>query len=214
MDGPDASAGDAFLAPAELRQPAQELGPRAQRTIARIVDATRDVFMTRGYAGTTIDEITKTAEVSRASFYTYFPSKREVLLAVGADAATGFSERVERLAAEGSTRATLRAWVADFLDYLDTHAPFSFAWTQAALEDEEIRVAGMRRHLRICARLGAVLGESAGRAVDKPAEVGLLASSMLERMWSYCQLYGDSIDRNDMIDQAAAALWGLAREQR
>jgi hypothetical protein len=44
----------------------------------------REVFLTRGYAGTTVDEIARIADVSRASFYAYFPSKREVLLALGA----------------------------------------------------------------------------------------------------------------------------------
>ena len=122
----------AFLTPAALRQPADALGPRAQRTIARIIDATRDVFLSHGYSGTTIDEIARVAEVSRASFYTYFSSKREVLLAVGAHTASESVRLIERLGDEGTTRARLTDWVVDYFDFLDVHGSFSFAWTQAA----------------------------------------------------------------------------------
>lgn len=50
-----------------LRQPAVALGTRARRTIGNILDATREVFLTHGYAGTSIDDITTLAGVSRAS---------------------------------------------------------------------------------------------------------------------------------------------------
>ena len=95
----DMSNGDAaFLTPPSIRQPANPLGPRAQRTINRIIEATRDVFLTRGYSGTTIDEIARLADVSRASFYTYFPSKRDVLIA---------SVRIRRPNARASSVASM-----------------------------------------------------------------------------------------------------------
>jgi len=202
----------AFLTPAALRQPAGDLGPRAQRTIARIIDATRDVFQSHGYSGTTIDEIARVAEVSRASFYTYFPSKREVLLAVGAHAASESLRVIERLPDEGTTRSGMRAWVADYFELLDVHGSFSFAWTQAAQEDDEIRTAGARRHLSLCRQFGRGLAATAGRTVDQPAVLGLVASSALERSWNYGQLYVDWVDRADVVEHAARALWGLARQ--
>ena len=71
-----------------VQRPGGIRGPRAQRTIARILDATREVFLTRGYSGTTIDEISNGSPTSRVRRSTpTSPSKREVLLAVGADAA-------------------------------------------------------------------------------------------------------------------------------
>jgi TetR/AcrR family transcriptional regulator len=203
---------EAFLSGAALRQPADALGPRAHQTIARIIEATRDVFLTRGYPGTTIDEIARVAEVSRASFYTYFPSKREVLLAVGAYAASESMGAIEHLAERGSTRAGMIQWVSDYFDLLDVHGSFAFAWTQAAHEDEEIRTAGMKRHLSICRRFGTLLAQTAGRTAEQPAMLGLVAASALERSWSYSQLYADTIERADVIAQAAHALWGIARQ--
>jgi TetR/AcrR family transcriptional regulator len=201
-----------FLIPATIRHPAEGLGPRAQRTIARIIEATRDVFLTRGYSGTTIDEIARAASVSRASFYTYFPSKREVLLAVGARSAAEAQEAIERLAQQATTRAGLMRWVDGYFAFLDVNGSFAFAWTQAAHEDEEIRTAGMKRHLELCKRMGSLLAESAGRQATNPVELGLVAFSALERAWSYCALYADTVDRTVVTAQIGQTLWGAARQ--
>jgi AcrR family transcriptional regulator len=200
----------AFLTPATIRQPADGLGARAQRTIGRIVEAAREVFMTRGYSGTTIDEIARVADVSRASFYTYFPSKREVLLAVGAHSASGGSAIFDTLAGREATIDVMTTFVADYFGFLDTHGSFTFAWTQAAQEDEEIRVAGMKRHLGMCKSFGTRLAAMTGRSVPDPAVLGLLAASMLERSWGYNQLYADRIDRAAVAGEAARALLAIA----
>jgi AcrR family transcriptional regulator len=200
----------AFLTPATIRQPAEGLGVRAQRTIGRIVEAAREVFMTRGYSGTTIDEIARIADVSRASFYTYFPSKREVLLAVGAHAASGGSAIIGTLAGRAPTIDDMTTFVTDYFGFLDTHGSFTFAWTQAAQEDEEIRVAGMKRHLGMCKSFGTRLAAMTGRSVPEPALLGLLAASLLERSWGYTQLYADRINRSAVVDQAARALIAIA----
>jgi len=203
---------NAFLPPASLRQPSAALGPRSRRTVVRIIEATRDVFLTRGYAGTTIDEIARVADVSRASFYTYFASKREVLLAVGAHSASECVAVIERLPAAGSSRSGLAQWVGEYFEFLDVHGSFAFAWTQAAHEDEEIRTAGMKRHIGICRQLGVLLAATAGKTVDHPELLGLAATSAMERSWNYCQLYTDTVDRNHMITQVATVLWAAARQ--
>jgi AcrR family transcriptional regulator len=179
-----------------LRRPGVELGPRASRTIAAILDATRQLLLVKGYAGATVDEITRVAGVSRASFYTYFPSKRDVLLALGADSASGATVLIDVLAEVRRpwTHDDLQAWVRRYFGFLDEQGSFVFAWTQAAHEDEEIRVAGMRRHLRICRHMGETLDALGDRRIDDPTEVGVAVFSMIERSWAYCQLYADTID--------------------
>jgi AcrR family transcriptional regulator len=206
-------APDAFLTPATIRQPAEGLGPRAQLTISGIIDATREVFLTRGYAGTTIDEIARVADVSRASFYTYFPSKREVLLAVGADAAGASAAIIATLSERSKNRVGMVGFVFEYFAMLDVHGSFAFAWTQAAREDEEIRVAGMKRHLGLAKLFGMQLATSAGRVAEQPAVLGIVASSMLERSWDYSQLYADTVDRSAIVDEAARSLFAMARAQ-
>jgi AcrR family transcriptional regulator len=198
----------AFDTSSVLRQPADELGPRAQRTIARIIEATRDVFLTRGYSGTTIDEISRLADVSRASFYTYFPSKRAVLLAVGANSAAISQEYIDRMP-NNPKRPELTKWVSEYFEVLDVHGSLAFAWTQAAHDDDEIRVEGMRRHLKLSKSLGRKLVSNT--AID-PVPLGLIGFSLLERSWNYGELYSDRVKRDDIVRQVAYALWAAARQ--
>ena len=201
-----------FLGPVSLRQPARDLGPKAQRTIARIIDATRTVFLSRGYAGTTIDEIARAADVSRPSFYTYFESKRDVLLATGNRVSSDTMEVIDRLPDLGKSRAGLIRWVGEYFELLDLHGSFSFAWTQAAHDDADIRTVGMKGHLRLCRQLGKNLAATAGRIGEQPEMLGLVAFAVLERSWSYGQLYAERVDRADFIARIALTLWGAARE--
>lgn len=210
--GTDITNGDAaFLSPAAIRQPAVDIGPRAQRTIARIIDAAREVFLQQGYSGTTVDEIARVAEVSRGSFYTYFPTKREILLAVGAHSATAGSAIIDELATAGRSRQSLAQWVGRYFEFLAVHGAFAFAWTQAARSDEEIRLAGMKRHLRMCRQFGDALAESAGRTTDSPDVLGLSIVSMLERLWSYARIYPERVSMAAATEQAAQILWATAR---
>ena len=201
----------AFLTPAALRQPSDDIGPRAQRTIMRIVEAAREVFLQHGYAGTTVDEIARVAEVSRASFYTYFPTKREILFAVGAHSASEGSAIIARLPESGRTRVGLTTWVNSYFEFLAIHGSFAFAWTQAARSDEEIRLTGMKRHLKLCRQFGVALASSASRDCDSPELLGLTMVSMLERLWSYARIYPERISMAEAAEQAAQAMWASAR---
>src|ERR1700685_1334171 len=62
---------------------AADLGPRGARTRARILAASRELFLKHGYAGTRIGQITAECGISRAGFYTYFRDKQEIFNALG-----------------------------------------------------------------------------------------------------------------------------------
>lgn len=47
-----------------------------------MLDAARDVFAKRGYAAASIEEVVARARVSRSTFYAFFPTKEDCLLAV------------------------------------------------------------------------------------------------------------------------------------
>lgn len=55
--------------------------PREERA-GEILAAATELFLKRGYAGTTIGDISAAAEVARANVYWYFPSKDDVFAAV------------------------------------------------------------------------------------------------------------------------------------
>jgi len=198
------------------RRPTADLGPRAQQTVIRILAATRDVFSTQGYGGTSIDDIAQRAGVSRASFYTYFPAKRDALLALGNDATEGASGLVDDLAKLElpATFAELEAWVGRYLAFLDEYGGFALAWGQAAYEDDELRVAGTRSHLRLCGRLGAALDAVRGTPLGDPTTQGLLLFSMLERGWSQARLYESAVDAPQLRRDATHVLARLVEVPR
>jgi AcrR family transcriptional regulator len=49
----------------------------------RIISAASELFKTRGYHPTTMDDIAEKAEISRATLFNYFPSKETLLLPWG-----------------------------------------------------------------------------------------------------------------------------------
>jgi TetR/AcrR family transcriptional repressor of nem operon len=69
-------------------------GQAAPDTRAKLLDAARDVIRTKGYAGSTVDDICAAAGVTKGSFFHYFDSKEALGIAAverfGAMAATLF----------------------------------------------------------------------------------------------------------------------------
>ncbi|MGE0406009.1 MAG: TetR/AcrR family transcriptional regulator [Candidatus Korobacteraceae bacterium] len=62
-----------------------ELGRRERRrveTLNRILAAAMRLFGERGYAETTVEEITEAADVGKGTFFNYFPTKDAVLMAI------------------------------------------------------------------------------------------------------------------------------------
>jgi AcrR family transcriptional regulator len=194
-----------------MRQPAEDLGPRAHRTIARILDAARQVFLTNGYSGTTIDDIARVAEMSRASIYTYFPSKRDIMLATGARSATEAEAVIDRAVVLATSAEGTIQWVAEYFKYLELHGSFAFAWTEAAHDDDEIRHAGMKRHLKLCTRFGNALADAHGAKIADPTALGLAISSLFERSWSYGALYGPSMDAERLHVVIGQMIWSVVQ---
>ncbi len=62
----------------EHQQPLTRYERRAARTLKKLLDAARDIFLDRGLAAATIDEITTRADVGKGTFYIYYSSKSAV----------------------------------------------------------------------------------------------------------------------------------------
>jgi AcrR family transcriptional regulator len=54
---------------------------KRRETKARIADAALTLFLKRGFAATTVDEVATAADVSKRSFFDYFPAKEDVVFA-------------------------------------------------------------------------------------------------------------------------------------
>ncbi len=122
-------------APPRRKGALREEQKRATR--ARLVEAARAQFSSRGYAAVTVDDIASDVGCSRATFYLHFPSKVEVLRAVSENdvlSAIEFYEGLDRVLATDS-RDIFRAWIAGAIDWFEQHKDMLAAWNEAtALE--------------------------------------------------------------------------------
>jgi AcrR family transcriptional regulator len=130
---------------------------------AMLEEAAGELFLERGYAATSVADITQRAGVSRSTFFNYFPAKSDLLWA-------GFDERVDRLRAAlaapatGSTADVLaRALQELAADLPAEHVALAFTQADAMGLGDDLRLAAARR----TADLGGVLAAYAvGRGVE------------------------------------------------
>jgi len=93
----------------------RERKKRATRIAIR--EAAMKLFASDGFAGTTMDDIAEAADVSRATVFSYFPTKEEIVFGdagVAIDAlATQLDERTE------STIVVVRAWLDQLVGWFE-----------------------------------------------------------------------------------------------
>lgn len=96
---------------------------KKQRTRDALVDAAHRLFLSQGYAATTVDEIAAAVDVSQRTFFRYFANKEEAALAVLADAEEYFVGRLRaRPAAENPLTAMRAAICESWRDLSAAHA--------------------------------------------------------------------------------------------
>ncbi len=189
----------------ELRGPASTVGPRAQRTTALIMDKAREVFLAKGYHGLRIDDIADAAGVSRASFYTYFPSKRDLLVALGQQTFEATDRALTDIDAleEHWTRDSAYELVRIYMRMLEEHGAFILVWSQATYGDEELARAGVKARLATGRHLGRLfqrVNRGAVGADDDPARVGLAVLVMIDRYWSYWRVNNFPFSEEQVVE--------------
>lgn len=89
-------------------------------TRSRVLDAAREVFITTGYRGATLDSIAARAGFTKGAVYWHFPNKQALFLALVADSIAETSALLGKLLNDfGDDPAAMRAALRDFADGLD-----------------------------------------------------------------------------------------------
>ena len=95
----------------------RERKKRATRIAIR--DAAMELFAGQGFGGTTIDQIAEAADVSRATVFSYFPTKEEIVFGEAGAAIDGLAIRLRERPDDQTTIAVVRAWLDELAGWFE-----------------------------------------------------------------------------------------------
>jgi AcrR family transcriptional regulator len=183
---------------------------RGERTRAAILDASRALFLERGFAGTPINAITEACGISRAGFYTYFKDKREIFNVLGK---TAYHEALAVIAEWADARepfgpTDIQHWVGRYFDYMDHHGAFVLASAHSAPDDDDFRNSRNRMVTRASWKLGQAI---AGDGVHSPDVIGVAVMGLLDRAWYTVHRQTVAVDREEMIAVVAEMIVAMTQ---
>lgn len=135
------------------------------RTRDAIRDAAHDLFLERGFGGTTIDDIAAAADVSPRTFFRYFTSKEEVLFSRFDEVLDLLREFLDSRPADEPVGTTLRLASDQFVDL-----EVSVEGDRGAFEIFRSNEALHARYLQSFFRLEAMTAEWIATRTKLPAE--------------------------------------------
>lgn len=189
-----------------------KIGWRAARTRAAILEASKKLFLERGYAGTRINNITDACGISRAGFYTYFRDKREVFNTLGE---ATYREMLDAVGVWGNlphpcTKIDIEACIWRYFALMDEHGAFILsASARSGPGDEEAGAASNRMQMRVVWLLGVALRNRQRTPTDAPEVLGMTVQAMIDRSWFMSRVRRLPMDDADIVRMIATMLMGI-----
>jgi AcrR family transcriptional regulator len=198
----------ARTAPHDTRRPGGRT-PKGEETRRALLDAAARLFAEHGYHETSVPDIVQAAGVGHGTFYEYFGSRRDILLALTKPIVDA-RERLPSLKSQNLAdriRAEIFWYLSDHVEHLD----LSKVWHAASNFDSEIAETRRRERARRVARVRKGI-ESADTRPDVDAEVTAAALvAMLEEFTYRWFIEGDGPGRSahDVVTAAETlgTLW-------
>lgn len=81
---------------------------KKQQNHRRLLDCAIHLFQTQGFDATTVDDIAEAADVSRGTFFNYFPTKEHLLDAIGDAALRDLERRTNKMPETSSAVVKIR----------------------------------------------------------------------------------------------------------
>ena len=180
-------------------------GPRTDKAQQLIIDTANWLFLERGYSVVRVKDITNAAQISRSLFYVYFPSKRDVLLAIGVNAisvGTAVAAALEDIALV-HTEAEIARWIDRYVDYLEHFGAFMRSWDEAIATDDDLQRQSHLNVQRFCRRLGLQLQRLRGHATGDATLQGLALRSLIEGVWYFWRVSDLPHEREEIVTTLA-----------
>ncbi len=196
-------------------------GSRRERRSAelreRLFRSALSLFASKGYAETTVEDITEAADVGKGTFFNYFPSKEHILMAFG-EMQLGRLEAVIREAEQSDLpmRDVMRTLVMRMTEEPIRNPAIVRALLQANLSSVPVRGEMVRIHDRNRGLLGRLIrhGQERGEIrSDLPAEeIGQVWRQTIFGTLMFWSLTGDAT-LTARIETAVRLLWEGIRQK-
>jgi AcrR family transcriptional regulator len=142
---------------------------KKQRTRERIVEAAFELFAERGFDGTTIADIAEAAEIAPRTFFSYFPSKDDVVFHDFEEAQAMIASWLQDREPGTNTIDALRAGIATGMEQIGPR-DMSEKRLRKRLVSENESLAAHSQHLK--GKLADLVGESVAEDLgDAPTDV-------------------------------------------
>ena len=111
-----------------------------KETLQLLIKAANHLFLKKGYANTTIEEIAARAGASRATFYLHFARKWQVLRHIAEETvlpeSLAYYRRLDEMGVP--SREELREWLIDAISFFERHRKFLDVYREAKSIEPEI----------------------------------------------------------------------------
>ncbi len=151
-------------------------------TPARILDAAEDVFAAEGYAGASMRDIARRADVPFGALHYHWGSKKQLWEAVFTRLGDRTRDTIMRNLKPGNTAGELIDNLVDsFLDLLISKPNTVRLAFRMALERDEMRLLSIRRMFADLARLGTSVFERLmpQTTIDPPAAIFVMSAAFM-----------------------------------
>jgi len=156
--------------------------PKAEETRRALLDAAARLFAENGYHDTSVPDIVEAAGVGHGTFYEYFGSRRDILLALTKQV-TDAHERVPDLKSQDVAdriRSEIFWYLSDHVEHVD----LSKVWHAASSFDPELAEARRWERARRIERVRKGI-ESAGVRTD--IDPGIAAAALVAMLEEFTQ---------------------------
>ncbi len=184
-----------------------------QQTRRSLLECAKELFVERGYAAVTIDDVVSAAGCSRATFYLHFSGKPEVLQKIGAETmaqrAAAVYEDLDAVLESGS-RAEFTAWMRRAVAWFEANQAILPAWDEAVAIEPGFRDIAKRAVAELPAAMPRYLrrwGEH--RQVEAHLRIELLVSQ-LERFFNRWAVQGTIDASADAAAEVLGDIWFAA----
>lgn len=191
-------------APGRPGEPAGLRERKKQRTRQAIATAALRLFAERGYEETTIADIAAAADVSPRTFFSYFPSKEDVVFAEIDDRLAEVAERLRRTPGE-SPMETIRRSIVDVLEaVVAEHRDYGAVQVALVLERPGLRARALQRLMDAQEAIEALFRELCPgiSEIDAVAAAGIAIGGM-QAVVAHCRREGyDPVSMRTALDRA------------